>query len=332
MLRYTMLRYDMLCCLNTSVISCLECINLYCNICFMFTQKLTEEFKHNRFHQFQIENKKKLNEFINKKLAPDTAARNPGTTSVDAPHKVLTAHPPSPDVLRSSHVSTRFRRRQEEKDMLKQSNKPLYDYDPNDSDDDDDLFEKEQSSLAERTGAVLENNNHEDNNISHLPEGVLSRRRRQSQSLSSRQVSIQLRRMSSKRIPLQGFRVLRENSQTGVRSTVLQMFQNRKISQGGGVNSLVGDNLNDQNDEIVYHSPKTKFIKPNGPISMDKPWRQSALSKVGAKMKPAGMAVLMVNDLNRGTKSNERKESRRGILLVSEVRQENKTNSMNEAN
>jgi hypothetical protein len=227
-------------------------------------------------------------------------------------------------------VSTRFRRRQEEKEMLKQSNKPLYDYDPNDSDDDDDLFEKEQSSL-ERTGAVLDNNNHEDNNISHLPEDVLSRRRRQSQSLSSRQVSIQLRRMSSKRMPLQGFRVLRENMQTGVRPTVLQMFQNRKISQGGGVNSLVENNLNDQNDEIVYHSPKTKFIKPNGPISMDKSWRQSALSKVGAKMKPAGMAVLMVNDLNRGTKSNERKKSRRGMLLVSEVRQENKANTMNEA-
>lgn len=241
-------------------------------------QKLCAEFKYSRFHQFQLENQKKLRHYMSTKL---TCQAPEGTATTD-----LTPSPPPMNTYRSNIVSGRFRRRLEEKEFLKAQNKPMYDFDPEDSDEERDLCAMMQQQAME------EDENDDDQELpgsgsedSAAEQTAIMGRRRKSQSVTSRQISIHLRRLSSQRSSAHGVLNLREHRKTAIRSTVLELFKNRTIDVGTaggapphGVEAARSSiDLTDRNNEFVRASASAKFMKPNGPISSDVLWRQRAL-------------------------------------------------------
>jgi len=258
-------------------------------------EKLRAQFQQNQFHKFQLENQKKLTDHVNKKLVLDTAT--PGhplspTAKENESTKILTPRPPSFDDYRRHEVFARYNRRHEEKVNLKANNKPLYDYDPGDIDEIGEFLEQLRApeGVAEREG-------YEETTIDEVE--AFSRRRRHSQALSSRQISIHLRRMSSKRISTQGLKSLQNRTKTAVRDTVLQMFKLREDKNKDESENSFANELNNRNNEFVCSS-KAKFMKPNGPQSNDVLWRQRALGiKSSGKMKPAGITALAVVAKNR---------------------------------
>lgn len=95
-------------------------------------QELRSDIKSDRFHQFQVENQKKLSQFISKQtqlLASTGGAAPPG----------LRPRPPSFEAYRHSQVSSKFRRRAIEKASLQADNQPVYDFDPADQEEEENL-------------------------------------------------------------------------------------------------------------------------------------------------------------------------------------------------
>ena len=161
--------------------------------------------------------------------------------------KDLRPCPPSEDALRERACLSKFRRRAQEKALLKSNNKDLYDYDPDDFIDD---HESEDDSPAAS--------------------------RRRNEMVSSRQLSIRLRQNSGLLSP----RNLEDRRKTEIRNTILELL--RKKSKRSSVRSSTSiDDILDKRNQIVRQGEQSQyFVKPNGPMSTNVLWRQRVLNGI----------------------------------------------------
>ena len=223
-----------------------------------------------------------------------------GKTQPTAGGRVLQAPPRPPHMGHNSHMSHKFRRRVVEKATLKANNQPLYDYDPDEdfeeeedhyfpvdmspglcdgnNDDDDDDDDDDNDNFDE------ENDNEHTDKDTNATAADSQRVRGQSIAMTSRQVSLLLRRKSSRRTSSMG---LHSPRRTDIRQTLLELFRTGANKPGAGNsnhrNSTLGASpLSDKNK----HNGRDKtrhVLKPNGPISKDVVWRQRALASGGLR-------------------------------------------------
>lgn len=251
----------------------------------------------NRFHQFQLENQKKLSQYIQTQtnllattVSPcsrsssgaDRALRV-SSEAVNPPVKVLLV--PRPPSFNSPGVSNKFRRRCEEKAFLKAKNMPLYDYDP------EDLEEEGRFGLSLGEGCEDEREDeggdeYIDIAIDQTGRAGENRKKSSIAPMTSRQVSMHLRRKSSHRQTIRGD-PRQTSRRTDLRQTLLELFKARAEKAGNPHDSMctvVTAAVLDKKKVLDRDNDKTRYVlKPNGPISKDVVWRERALMSGGLR-------------------------------------------------